>query len=102
MLVLTWMSSNMADGNQQKHLLSSFAQYKPSRLESSRLVSSKHYIYRPGTLLEKLQNRYYSLRITEIPLLLTILAYHFFFHFLKLLQKLDRILLKISIPPGDI
>ena len=25
MLVLTWMSSNMADGNQQKHLLSSFA-----------------------------------------------------------------------------
>ena len=25
MLVLTWMSSNMADGNQQKHLLPSFA-----------------------------------------------------------------------------
>ena len=25
MLVLTWMSSNMADGNQQKHLLLSFA-----------------------------------------------------------------------------
>ena len=25
MLVLTWMSSNMADGNQQKHLLTSFA-----------------------------------------------------------------------------
>ena len=25
MLVLTWMSSNMADGNQQKHLLMSFA-----------------------------------------------------------------------------
>ena len=25
MLVLTWMSSNMADGNQQKHLLASFA-----------------------------------------------------------------------------
>ena len=24
-LVLTWMSSNMADGNQQKHLLASFA-----------------------------------------------------------------------------
>ena len=24
MLVLTWMSSNMADGNQQKHLLMSF------------------------------------------------------------------------------
>ena len=24
-LVLTWMSSNMADGNQQKHLLESFA-----------------------------------------------------------------------------
>ena len=24
MLVLTWMSSNMADGNQQKHLLPSF------------------------------------------------------------------------------
>ena len=26
MLVLTWMSSNMADGNQQKHLLPSFLQ----------------------------------------------------------------------------
>ena len=25
MLVLTWMSSNMADGNQQKHLFPSFA-----------------------------------------------------------------------------
>ena len=25
MLVLTWMGSNMADGNQQKHLLPSFA-----------------------------------------------------------------------------
>ena len=25
MLVLTWMSSNMADGNQQKHLLPSFS-----------------------------------------------------------------------------
>ena len=25
MLVLTWMSCNMADGNQQKHLLPSFA-----------------------------------------------------------------------------
>ena len=25
MLVLTWMSSNMADGNEQKHLLPSFA-----------------------------------------------------------------------------
>ena len=25
MLVLIWMSSNMADGNQQKHLLPSFA-----------------------------------------------------------------------------
>ena len=25
MLVLTWVSSNMADGNQQKHLLTSFA-----------------------------------------------------------------------------
>ena len=25
MLVLTWMSFNMADGNQQKHLLPSFA-----------------------------------------------------------------------------
>ena len=25
MLVLTWMSSNMADGNQHKHLLPSFA-----------------------------------------------------------------------------
>ena len=25
MLVLTWMSSNMADANQQKHLLPSFA-----------------------------------------------------------------------------
>ena len=25
MLMLTWMSSNMADGNQQKHLLASFA-----------------------------------------------------------------------------
>ena len=25
MLVLTWMNSNMADGNQQKHLLPSFA-----------------------------------------------------------------------------
>ena len=25
MLVFTWMSSNMADGNQQKHLLPSFA-----------------------------------------------------------------------------
>ena len=25
MLVLTWMSSNMAEGNQQKHLLPSFA-----------------------------------------------------------------------------
>ena len=25
MLMLTWMNSNMADGNQQKHLLSSFA-----------------------------------------------------------------------------
>ena len=25
MLVLTWMSSNMADGNQQKHLLPKFA-----------------------------------------------------------------------------
>ena len=25
MLVLTWMSSNMADGNQQKHLLPRFA-----------------------------------------------------------------------------
>ena len=25
MLVLTWMSSNMADGNQKKHLLPSFA-----------------------------------------------------------------------------
>ena len=25
MLVLTWMSSNMADGNQQKHMLPSFA-----------------------------------------------------------------------------
>ena len=25
MLVLTWMSSNMADGNQQKHLLPCFA-----------------------------------------------------------------------------
>ena len=25
MLVLTWMSSNMADGNQQKHLLPSLA-----------------------------------------------------------------------------
>ena len=25
MLVLTWMSSNMVDGNQQKHLLPSFA-----------------------------------------------------------------------------
>ena len=25
MLVLTWMSSNMADGNQQKHLLLRFA-----------------------------------------------------------------------------
>ena len=24
-LVLTWMSSNMADGNQQKHMLPSFA-----------------------------------------------------------------------------
>ena len=28
MLVLTWMSSNMADGNQQKHLLMSFATKK--------------------------------------------------------------------------
>ena len=26
MLVLTWMSSNMSDGNQQKHLLPSFLQ----------------------------------------------------------------------------
>ena len=48
-----------------------------------------------------------SLRIIDAPLLLTILersccTYHFFFHFLKLLQKLDRILQKISIPPGDI
>ena len=25
MLVLTWMNTNMADGNQQKHLLPSFA-----------------------------------------------------------------------------
>ena len=28
MLVLTWMSSNMADGNQQKHLLPSFCYQK--------------------------------------------------------------------------
>ena len=64
------------------------------------------HIYRPGTLLEKLQNRYYilSLRIIEVLLLLTILersccTYLFFSHLLKPLQKLDRILQKISIPP---
>ena len=34
MLVLTWMSSNMADGNQHKHLLPSFA--TKARIYSSR------------------------------------------------------------------
>ena len=62
-----------------------------------------HYLknFKIGTIVN-----HQSLRI-DVPLLLTILersccTNHFFFHFLKLLQKLDRILQKISIPPGDI
>ena len=39
-LVLTWMSSNMADGNQQKHLLPSFAT-KSVKLFFEKLINIK-------------------------------------------------------------
>ena len=39
-LVLTWMSSNMADGNQQKHLLPSFAK-KSVNLFFEKLINTK-------------------------------------------------------------
>ena len=40
MLVLTWMSSNMSDGNQQKHLLRSFAT-KAANLFFKKLINIK-------------------------------------------------------------
>ena len=41
MLVLTWMSSNMADGNQQKHLLPSFATKASVNLFFEKLINIK-------------------------------------------------------------
>ena len=40
MLVLTWMSSNMPDGNQQKHLLPKFC-YKIVNLIFEKLINIK-------------------------------------------------------------
>ena len=57
MLVHTWISSNMADGNQQKHLLPSFAT-KAGTAEGEGLVGPRpHHFFAPPTLLFALKRK---------------------------------------------
>ena len=54
MLVLAWMNSNMSDGNQQKHLLRSFAT-KAANLFFKKLINIKVILFLIDELF-RLQN----------------------------------------------